>query len=526
MNIPHRACTVTQGRPLALLCLALASAGCAGSEASADDPLSGVARTRIDAGERQTCWIRAGGAIRCEGVALRGTSRREDGSFVKVSVGDDAACGLREDGSVRCFFAWLNCGAPGCSLAGTQIGSGRDIRRDLPGRYLDIDLRGDGREVLALDTDGHVLRWDPDWMSGSLGDFDAALAAGGFAPPPPNGGATDPAAARTDFVRIAGNGLQSCGLSPSGQLRCWTSDVRQLYEPPGTFAELSSGHAHLCARTVEGAGTVHCWGADEDGQAADVKGRFVEVSAGGSHTCALRESGRVTCWGDGSHVPTSPSDGTFIAVAAGGGHSCGLREGDQVECWGFGAGLPAATPSEGVEKPIGTAVADGCTSLDGSSPARFACELAQGYLSTFEFTKVNATEFTQAFGATKQRNIWISPSESELPDSSPTAKEIYGAIDPDDPEARILAAILPGTRLLHENPGGDRYELMTKLPPGAAPENGDWGFSRHLLDGTRLPLTSDSGYGPAAPTCLDCHEMANRRERTDLLWGIPRSAMP
>ena len=115
-----------------------------------------------------------------------------------------------------------------------------------------------------------------------------------------------------------------------------------------------------------------------------------------------------------------------------------------------------------------------------------------------------------------------------MPDgSSLDAAAVYAAIDPDDPSARLLAPIPAGTQLVHENPGGDRYELMTKLAAGASPENGDWEFTRHLLDGTRVSLHADSGGygGPAPPTCLDCHEMATRRDRTDLLWGIPRSAL-
>jgi hypothetical protein len=134
------------------------------------------------------------------------------------------------------------------------------------------------------------------------------------------------------------------------------------------------------------------------------------------------------------------------------------------------------------------------------------------------------------FGSTKQRNIWVSGGSTNLPDGgSIDAAAVYRAIDPDDSSARLLAPIPVGTHLVHENPGGDRYELMTKLADGASPENGDWEFTRHLLDGTRVSLQagSGSGYGgPAPPTCLDCHEMAERRDRTNLLWGIPRSALP
>jgi hypothetical protein len=184
-----------------------------------------------------------------------------------------------------------------------------------------------------------------------------------------------------------------------------------------------------------------------------------------------------------------------------------------------------------VDGPIGGAPASGCALYAADSIERFQCELDRGYLSTLGLVKVNAIEFVQMFGATKQRNIWVAGGSSNLPDgSSIDAATIYGAIDPDDPTARLLAPIPVGTRLMHENPGGDRYELMTKLPDGAAPDNGDWEFTRYLLDGTRVSLlvNSSGGYGggPAPPTCLDCHTMAERRDRTNLLWGVPRFAMP
>jgi hypothetical protein len=252
------------------------------------------------------------------------------------------------------------------------------------------------------------------------------------------------------------------------------------------------------------------------------------VSAGDYGTCALLEGGEARCWGDGSPDPGPVPNGTFVAIASGGGHRCAMRNSGDVECWGFGAGLPAADSSAEVGGPIGGAADSGCTRYAVDSTDRFQCELDRGYLSTLGLVKVNAVEFVQQFGATKQRNIWVSGGRADLPDGgSIDAQAIYGAIDPDDPSAQITAPIPVGTLLVHENPGGDRYELMTKLPDGASPENGDWDFTRHLLDGTRVSLQAGSGYGgPAPPTCLDCHEMADRRDRTNLLWGVPRSAMP
>ena len=58
--------------------------------------------------------------------------------------------------------------------------------------------------------------------------------------------------------------------------------------------EVSAAWNHTCALLKSG--EVACWGKDGDGAADDPRGRFRSVSAGGwfygSHTCALRESGR------------------------------------------------------------------------------------------------------------------------------------------------------------------------------------------------------------------------------------------
>jgi hypothetical protein len=511
--------------------VALLATGCA-EHALDDTPAIGVARSRLDASERTTCWLTERGAVSCNGALLRGTSNAKDGAFVKVSVGGDVACGLRENGTARCFIGWIGCEPDRpCSVGSSVLlGPGGDLRRDLPDRYLDLDVEPGGSSVLALDSERQVLRFFIDGGTGELSPADVALAAGGLLTYGPDGG-VNPGSAQTDFVRVAGSAFQLCGLDATGHVTCWElANPSHHYEPEGTFVALASGSSHLCALATKERKSIVCWGGNEGRQAADARGPFTAVSAGDDGTCALLEGGEARCWGDGSPDPGPVPDGTFVAVASGGGHRCAMRESGAVECWGFGAGLPAVDSSADVEGPIGGAADSGCVHYAMATIDRFQCELARGYLSTLGLVKVNAVEFVQMFGSTKQRNIWVSGGSTNLPDGgSIDAAAVYRAIDPDDSSARLLAPIPVGTHLVHENPGGDRYELMTKLADGASPENGDWEFTRHLLDGTRVSLQagSGSGYGgPAPPTCLDCHEMAERRDRTNLLWGIPRSALP
>jgi alpha-tubulin suppressor-like RCC1 family protein len=81
----------------------------------------------------------------------------------------------------------------------------------------------------------------------------------------------------------------------------------------------------------------------------------VQLAAGGSHTCALLETGAVRCWGDGwrgqlgygnrnnigdDEAPAAAGDvdvgGPVVQLAAGGNRTCALLEAGAVRCWGDG----------------------------------------------------------------------------------------------------------------------------------------------------------------------------------------------
>ena len=98
------------------------------------------------------------------------------------------------------------------------------------------------------------------------------------------------------------------------------------------FTAVSAGGSHTCA--LLDSGTIECWGSSWASQADAPTGRFSVVSAGGWYTCGLRETGAVECWGNNGAPKTDAPAGRFSAVSAGGLHSCGLRETGAVECWG------------------------------------------------------------------------------------------------------------------------------------------------------------------------------------------------
>jgi alpha-tubulin suppressor-like RCC1 family protein len=191
---------------------------------------------------------------------------------------------------------------------------------------------------------------------------------------------------------VALGGLHTCALLGSGNVRCWGgSDHGQLGygnysqigddETPasvgdvdvgGTVTQLSAGQTSTCALLDNG--KVRCWGWGDFGQLGypglnsigedetpasvgdvHVGGNVIQISAGGTHTCALLDTGKVRCWGvstDGQlgygntnnvGIFVPPADagdvdvgGTVTQISAGYEHTCALLDTGKVRCWGKG----------------------------------------------------------------------------------------------------------------------------------------------------------------------------------------------
>ena len=207
---------------------------------------------------------------------------------------------------------------------------------------------------------------------------------------------------------ISNGGADNCALVHNGGAWCWGADqYGQLGDGTSTdsgvpvavqglplnLAQIAAGFEHTCALLY--AGTVRCWGNNNDGQlgdgstsdsktAVDVSGLggVVQIAVADSATCALRSAGDVWCWGaddvgelgDGKSGTSNDSDvpvqvtglpSSAVAIAAADSTICAVLVGGQVDCWGDNTAGQLGTGSVGTPANSDVPVASTFTS-DGS----------------------------------------------------------------------------------------------------------------------------------------------------------------
>ena len=280
------------------------------------------------------------------------------------SAGSYHTCAVLESGAVKCW---------GQNSQG-QLGDGSSANRTTPIQVSGLSsgvtaASAGGSHTCALLGIGGIKCWG-DNQYGQVGD-----------------GTTDDRTTPTQasglesgVISIAAGGSETCAIVSSGGLKCWgsnnygqigdaTTDNKTL---PTQVSGLESGvqtvavgNSFVCA--VLDSGVLKCWGYNYYGQVGDgttdnravptpvngLDGVIVSVSSGGSHTCALLDSGRVMNWGlDSSgqlgiryaapNFSSRPVDVAGLqsgatAVSVGAEHVCALMDDGGVKCWGSNA---------------------------------------------------------------------------------------------------------------------------------------------------------------------------------------------
>ena len=344
-------------------------------------PVSGLGGvTAIAAGMWHTCALTAGGAVFCWGLNTEGqlgdgtttdhpvpTPVNGLGSGVAaIAVGDRHTCALSTGGAVKCWGWNLHC----------QLGDGTTADHPVPVPVNGLGssaaaIAAGGAHTCALTTGGAALCWGNNGF-GQIGD--GTISANRLAP-------TSVVGLEEGATAIAAGTWHTCALTPSGGVRCWgynywgqigngiptrrlTPRFVHLLPTQPVLPTMATGWRHTCALTAFGG--VACWGDNASGQLGDgttterwlpvlasgLASDVVSVTAGDRHSCALTAGGAALCWGDNSSgqvgdgtlqprlTPTSVANldtGTAM-IAAGFEHTCALTAGGAVRCWGSNAG--------------------------------------------------------------------------------------------------------------------------------------------------------------------------------------------
>lgn len=253
----------------------------------------------------------------------------------QVSTGAYHTCGLKMDGTVKC---WGRNNEGQLGRGTTQNTGNTDIPVAITNLTNVVAVAAGGYHTCALLVGGSIQCWgrnsEGQAGGGSVDTFSAPTPVFNVAP----------------ALAIAAGGYHSCELVSNGTVACWG------YNHDYEVAVLSQD-AVVPAATV-----------------ANVAGA-VAITAGAYHSCALLANGSADCWGYNHDGETGPSPSPFNSIpiaarqidaatgagvqgttAQGGYHTCALLTGGSINCWGFNGHGELGNGTESGPQPVGTAV--------------------------------------------------------------------------------------------------------------------------------------------------------------------------
>lgn len=298
---------------------------------------------------------------------------------VETATGGQHACALKNDGTVWCW---------GANVAG-QLGDQTAIARPTP-----VQVVGIGNAVqiatglshsCARTSGGAIWCWGLN-SSGQLGigstinSLQAVMATG----------------MNADMVDLSAGDAHTCAVRNDGKIFCWglntsgqvgdssttnRTSPTQVNDGFGIYRRVAAGGTHTCGLTDTG--QPKCWGANARGQLGDgtilprpspaavpTLNNVIRLAAGRDHNCALRDTGALLCWGynassqlgDGTVVqrnqPVAASNvtGTIREIALGADSSCAVLADGEGICWGYNGqgrlGNGSITATLAIPQPI------------------------------------------------------------------------------------------------------------------------------------------------------------------------------
>lgn len=180
--------------------------------------------------------------------------------WLQLATGDTHSCGLKSDGTVRC---WLFDADSGLSyIDGPAINT-----------YI-VAIYAGGYRSCALYQDGEAVCW------------------------PAVAGISDTSHSFSQTSMVCTNGDLSCALLTNGSISC----VNFTYYPQGdlyTYAQVVCGDTFVCGLLLNG--SVNCWGSYV--RSPDNENNFIYLAAAPNRLCGISayisQNNLIWCWGKG-----------------------------------------------------------------------------------------------------------------------------------------------------------------------------------------------------------------------------------